>query len=352
MARLELEVGTDVLLLEIGDALLLEGVTTFDETNKLARILIALTDYQLDVKLLLETGDVLLLETGDALLLERSQVHSELTESELARLLAIVGGLDLAEVSDSELTILLAILYSLDLAELSEAELGILLAILNALDLAELSETELSLLLAILDALDLAELSETEITLLLAILSKLDLAELSEAELIFLQALLEAIGEAEFQELLKLIESFGTASVIDWVSSGDFKDLQTGATIIKGKSPARILLNGTVTKGDPIGFSDGWKRASNTIPIRCVAGERGQEGQFVVAYFGETVMEGRFLGGNNNNSIYISSSGKYDEVAPTTLGNYNTIVGNISSAGALKTRILISPNKNPDSVIA
>lgn len=107
MAKLELEQGTDVLLLETGDALLLEGITTFDETNRLVTALIVLTNYQLDIKLLLETGDALLLETGDTLLIERSATQAELTESNLALLLALLFKADQAELSETELTLLL-----------------------------------------------------------------------------------------------------------------------------------------------------------------------------------------------------------------------------------------------------
>jgi len=205
MARLELEVGTDVLLLESGDALRLEEASTFDETSKPATVLIILTNYQLDIKLLLENDGVklpitlpstlksenaLLLETGGALLIERSQVHSELTETPEAILLAWINANDLAELSESELTMLLALLARIDLAELSESELSALLALISALDLAELSETELTLLLGILNALDLAELSEAELTLLQAILAALDLAELSDRELTLLLTIL------------------------------------------------------------------------------------------------------------------------------------------------------------------
>lgn len=130
-------------------------------------------------------------------------------------------------------------------------------------------------------------------------------------------------------------------------------DAQSGAIIYHGESPAPVKLSGTVTKGDALGYSDGWKRALATagsvVQMRCVAGEDGVADQVITAYFGLCEMGGRFSGGTEGNPIYVAEgtdSGEYIDVAPSTSNDANKIVGYTMTA----TRITIHPNMNDDSV--
>ena len=129
-------------------------------------------------------------------------------------------------------------------------------------------------------------------------------------------------------------------------------DSQANAEIMHGTIPATVLLAGTVTKGDAVGFSSGWKRALATtggvIQLTLVAGEDGVAGQWITAYLGPVRMGGRFSGGTAGAALYVAEatlSGKYTETAPSTSGDANTVVGYVVNA----TEVLVTPRFNVDS---
>ena len=132
-------------------------------------------------------------------------------------------------------------------------------------------------------------------------------------------------------------------------------DAQTPAVIKEGLCPAKITLAGTVTRGDAIGYSSGWKRALATtgsvVQLRGVAGDDGVSGDEITAFFGPTLVSGRISGATVGGAVYVAegtNNGKYTETAPSTSGDATTQVGVAISA----TEILVTPNANPDSVAA
>lgn len=133
-----------------------------------------------------------------------------------------------------------------------------------------------------------------------------------------------------------------------------FADAQDNALLMYGESEARILLAGTVVKGDAVGYSGGWKRALATtgsvVQMRCVASEAGESGQEITAYFGYVTMKGaRLSGGTAGASLYVAegtSNGMYTETAPTTTGDATKVVGEMLTA----TEAILYPHKNDDSV--
>jgi len=135
-----------------------------------------------------------------------------------------------------------------------------------------------------------------------------------------------------------------------------FADSQSNAEILLGTAEARIVLAGTVSKGDALGYSGGWVRALATaagvIQIRCVAGEDGVSGQTIVAYFDKTIIGGaRFSGGTVNGKLYVAEGtdvGEYTQTAPSTATDANTEVGVMISA----TEAMVQPAHTADSVVA
>ncbi len=132
-----------------------------------------------------------------------------------------------------------------------------------------------------------------------------------------------------------------------------FADGQTSATIYYSESGAEILLAGTVTKGDALGFSGGWKRALATtggvIAMRCTAGSDGVSGDTIIGYFGQCILTGRHTGAAVNGALYVAESsdnGELTQTAPSTTGDSDTIVGYAITA----TVMLITPSHNPDTV--
>lgn len=131
-----------------------------------------------------------------------------------------------------------------------------------------------------------------------------------------------------------------------------FADGQTEATILAARGEAKIVLAGTITKGDAVGYDDGWKRTLATvgtvIPQRCIAGESGVEGQEILAYFEYAILGGdRFTGATAGNPIYVAEgtdNGEYTETPPSDVGDINTIVGYAVEA----TILAIYPNANND----
>jgi len=132
-----------------------------------------------------------------------------------------------------------------------------------------------------------------------------------------------------------------------------FSDAQSGGKILDGEIPVEITLAGTVSKGDILGYSSGWKRALATvggvIQGRCVAGMDGKTGDRIVAYFGKTRVGGRLSGMTVGNPLYVaegSSNGQYTETIPTTTSDATKVVGYSVS----DTEAVIDPMANADSV--
>jgi hypothetical protein len=134
-----------------------------------------------------------------------------------------------------------------------------------------------------------------------------------------------------------------------------FADAQANAVVVPvgDNGISTVVITGTVTKGDAIGFSSGWKRALATtgsvVQMRCVALEDGVDGQRIAVCFGECYIRGgRFSGGTANGALYVaegSSSGQYTQTVPSTSGDATTRVGTMLSA----TEAIITPNYNVDS---
>jgi len=133
-----------------------------------------------------------------------------------------------------------------------------------------------------------------------------------------------------------------------------FADAQDNAVIFYGESPAPIFLSGTVTKGDCVGYSSGWKRAlattASVVQMRCCAAEDGVLGQTIVAYFGECKMGGsRLSGATAGSALYVAegtASGQYTETVPDTTGDATTAIGEVLDA----TTTLLFPHRNNHSV--
>jgi hypothetical protein len=119
-----------------------------------------------------------------------------------------------------------------------------------------------------------------------------------------------------------------------------FADAQAGGKILYGETPAQIVLAGTVSTGDALGYNAGWVRAlattANVVQIRAVAGQDGVTGETITAYFGTTVVGGsRFTGATVNTAIYVAegtSNGQYTQTQPTSTGDANTACGVMLSA--------------------
>jgi len=134
-----------------------------------------------------------------------------------------------------------------------------------------------------------------------------------------------------------------------------YADAQSGAVILDGDGEATIILAGTVTKGDLVGYSSGWVRALATtagvIQARCVAGEDGVSGQRIAAYFDYAVIGGaRFSGATAGGALYAAeatSVGKYTQTAPSDSGDSTKIVGYMMSA----TVAFVTPGYVNDSTV-
>jgi hypothetical protein len=133
-----------------------------------------------------------------------------------------------------------------------------------------------------------------------------------------------------------------------------FADAQANAVILHGETEGRILLAGTVTRGDAVGYSSGWKRALATvgtaIQMRCTAAEDGVSGQYITAYFGDCVVGGtRFSGGTAGSALYVAegtNNGEFTETQPSTTGDCDTIVGYVINT----TTVFLTPHANTHSV--
>ena len=99
-----------------------------------------------------------------------------------------------------------------------------------------------------------------------------------------------------------------------------------------------ITLAGTVSKGDVLGYSSGWKRALATvataIPGRLIAARSGVSGDVIEAY-PACILKGRFSDATVGVPVYVeegTGNGKYTETQPSTSGDVNTPVGLTLSA--------------------
>ena len=133
-----------------------------------------------------------------------------------------------------------------------------------------------------------------------------------------------------------------------------FADGQSNAVIYYGESEARVVLVGTVTRGDAVGYSSGWKRALATVAgvvqMRCTAAEDGVSGDTVRVYFGKCIVGGaRYSGATAGGAVYVAegtSNGMYTQALPDTTGDSTKIVGYALDA----TTLVLTPNANVDSV--
>lgn len=114
-----------------------------------------------------------------------------------------------------------------------------------------------------------------------------------------------------------------------------------------------VTLAGTVVVGDGVGYSSGWKRALATvgtaIQVKGIAMANGASGDVVPVCFGICRVGGRFSGTTVGAQVYGAegtNNGKFTEIAPTTTGDCNKIVGVAVSA----TEIVFAPNANADTV--
>lgn len=123
-------------------------------------------------------------------------------------------------------------------------------------------------------------------------------------------------------------------------------DAQSNATILQAIMPMEITLAGTVTKGDLIGYSAGWKRALATvgtaIHARLVALEDGVSADVITAAPAAVIGGGRFTAATPGGRAYLEEGtgfGKYTETAPSTVGDIPYPIGLILDA----TTIVVSP---------
>ena len=129
-------------------------------------------------------------------------------------------------------------------------------------------------------------------------------------------------------------------------------DAQVGGVLEMAGESFRVLLAGTVVKGDLMGFATGWKRALATtgtaIQGKYIAGEDGVSGDTITVY-SEAVLSGRITGATPGGAVYGAegaANGQYTESAPATGGDCNKIVGTILSA----TRIHLFPCARAETV--
>ena len=118
-----------------------------------------------------------------------------------------------------------------------------------------------------------------------------------------------------------------------------------------GPEAPTVTLADTVTRGDVLGYSSGWKRAIATtggvIQGRVVALADGVSGD-IIPVSPNPVVSG-YSGGTAGNYVYVAegsgNDGEITETAPTTSGDANTIIGVVLSA----TKVLFFLNARADS---
>lgn len=120
-----------------------------------------------------------------------------------------------------------------------------------------------------------------------------------------------------------------------------------------GSYPPTVTLAGTVTRGDVLGYSSGWKRALATvggvIQGRLVALKDGVSGDVIPV--SPRAHVGGYTGATPGNPIYVAEgtdNGKVTETIPSTQNDATTVVGIALSA----TEVLFILNSRADSVAA
>lgn len=131
-----------------------------------------------------------------------------------------------------------------------------------------------------------------------------------------------------------------------------FADAQTGGKVTAHGPIFKITIAGTVSVGDALGYSSGWKRALATVGSvvqgRLVALEDGVSGD-VISATGEAIVDGRISGATAGNPIYVaegSANGQWTETAPSTQNDATTIQGYAISA----TEIWVRPAARADAL--
>ena len=119
-----------------------------------------------------------------------------------------------------------------------------------------------------------------------------------------------------------------------------FADPQEGRSIIdsgRGPQPGTVTLAGTVSAGDVLGYSSGWKRALATagsvIQGCLVALKSGVSGNVIPVSYDPVV--GGYTGATAGGYVYVaegSDNGKVTQTAPSTSNDANTIIGVALSA--------------------
>jgi len=153
---------------------------------------------------------------------------------------------------------------------------------------------------------------------------------------------------------IKLAVGAGSIGIAGILAHFFFVDWQRHAIIHFGNTPTPIILVEAVTRGDALGYNNGWKRAwaksGEVVQFRCVAAENGQKNQTITAYFGTVLLGGRLAGGRAGQPIYVeegTGKGRYTQTIPTTAGDADTIVGYMLT-GSLA---LIHSSLNDDSTV-
>ncbi len=118
-----------------------------------------------------------------------------------------------------------------------------------------------------------------------------------------------------------------------------FADPQVGRHVICGPGPAAatVTLAGTVSEGDIIGYSTGWKRALGTaasvVQGQLVALKSGVSGD-IIPVASVCVVAG-YTGGTPGGLIYVAegtSNGMVTDTIPTTQNDSVTVIGVLLSA--------------------
>jgi hypothetical protein len=121
-----------------------------------------------------------------------------------------------------------------------------------------------------------------------------------------------------------------------------FNDPQSGRSVISGPGPAAatVTLAGTVSEGDVIGYSSGWKRALATVGSvvspQLIALKAGVSGD-VIPVASVCVVTG-YTGGTPGGLIYCAEgtdNGKVTDTAPGTTSDVKTVIGVLLSAATI-----------------
>lgn len=154
--------------------------------------------------------------------------------------------------------------------------------------------------------------------------------------------------------LIKLVVGTGSIGIVGILSHFFFIDWQKNAIIHSGSIPTPIMLVEAVTKGDALGYDNGWKKAwaksGSVVQFRCVAAEDGSKNQTITAYFGTVLMGRRLAGGRAGRALYVeegTGAGRYTQTKPTTVGDADTVIGYMLTG----TLALIHSSLNDDSTV-